>query len=174
MESDKAIVVREPKPDQKTVAIVDLLTGRITSRKPTAGDSAIMSPDGKYMGVRGKVSTRVPTRYALLTFSTAVRHFCFQPVVLCKLWISNCRKQPRVSACLRVKPSSSGVGSHPPPSPSLQPVLPTIGQRTVSRTFLQSKARGLTWNPNRRRPQQSVRSPRVLGWYPDHRLCLQC
>ena len=53
MDGDKAICVRMEQGDQKSVQIISLQTGTVTSKFPMAAESAILSPDGKTIAVRG-------------------------------------------------------------------------------------------------------------------------
>ena len=53
MDGDKAICVRLEQGDQKSVQIISLQTGQITNKFPMAAESAILSPDGKTIAVRG-------------------------------------------------------------------------------------------------------------------------
>jgi ABC-type uncharacterized transport system permease subunit len=59
MDGDKAICVRLEQGDQKSVQIVSLQTGAVTSRFPMAAESAILSPDGKTIAVRAGTALQV-------------------------------------------------------------------------------------------------------------------
>lgn len=53
MDSDKAMCVRMEVGDAKSVQIVSLASGTITNKFPMAAESAVLSPDGKSIAVRG-------------------------------------------------------------------------------------------------------------------------
>jgi hypothetical protein len=54
MDSDKALCVRTEIGDSKSVQIVSLATGTVTNKFPMAAESAVLSPDGKSIAVRGE------------------------------------------------------------------------------------------------------------------------
>ena len=56
MDGDKAICVRMEQGDAKSVQIISLQTGTVTSKFPMAAESAILSPDGKTIAVRGELA----------------------------------------------------------------------------------------------------------------------
>jgi hypothetical protein len=80
MVSDKAICVREPKPDGTgSTAIVDTATGRISSRKPLNAEAAVLSPDGRTIAVRGKILANVLQIILLRQTHLPVPNQCFWP-----------------------------------------------------------------------------------------------